>query len=257
MEISNLIDYAPAECLESEFDLGWWMTRAERFTLLYLLQRFKPETALEVGTFRGGSLQALARYSKHVVTIDIDPAFSLSERAKTFKNVSFEIGDSSEVLPRLIAAYAETLGFILIDGNHSAEYVRRDIDAVLQVVPRQPIALVCHDSFKPDCREGMRHAAWALSPHVHYVDLDFVPGCVLPHFDSIDSVMTGGFAFALLKPERRIDDLEIFESQLQQFNIVRRYAESAVASARPPIVLRGARRISRLLKRSFGERVGV
>jgi len=69
MELKELLDHAPAECLESELDLEWHMTRAERaerFAAQHLLQRFKPETALEVGTFRCGTLQALSRYSKHV-----------------------------------------------------------------------------------------------------------------------------------------------------------------------------------------------
>lgn len=64
-----------------------------------------------------------------MLTIDIDPSFSLSRRARMFTNVSFEIGDSREVLPRLIASHAETPGFVLIDGNHSEEYVRRDIES--------------------------------------------------------------------------------------------------------------------------------
>ena len=101
MDIPELIDFAPPECLERGFDLDWYMTRAERFALLHLLAKFKPNLSLEVGTFRGGSLQALSLHSKHVISIDIDPQAS-ARLAGRFDNVTYKVGDSSLILPNLI-----------------------------------------------------------------------------------------------------------------------------------------------------------
>ena len=40
-------------------DINWQMSRAEKYCLINLLQHLKPETAIEIGTFMGGSLQVL------------------------------------------------------------------------------------------------------------------------------------------------------------------------------------------------------
>jgi len=93
------------------------------------------------------------------------------------------------------------------------------LKAVLQIVPRQPVAVVLHDSFMPSCREGMRRAEWRSSPHVHYVELDLVPGCVLPNSSSIDGIMAGGLGFALLKPEHRSGDLEVSSPRFRNLTL--------------------------------------
>jgi hypothetical protein len=246
MQQKDLIDYAPPECLGEGFDLEWHMTRAERIILMHLLQKFRPEVALEVGTYRGGSLQAISRHSGDVVTVDIDPKIP-SLLAGRFSNVAFETGDSTQLLPTLVERLSsELLGFVLIDGSHQEKFVRHDINAVLKIVPRRPIAMVMHDSFMPACRAGIRGAEWAACPYVHYVELDFVSGCFLPRFNSVGSSMVGGFAFALLKPEPRVGELEIYESQKQQFEVLRRYSEKAGA-ARWSTARRVARHVRNLI----------
>jgi hypothetical protein len=195
-------------------------------------------------------LAGLSRYSKRAVSLDIDPTAS-QRIAGRFPNVTFEVGNSAEVLPSLVARVQDKLGFVLIDGDHSEKGVLCDINSILAITPRQPIGMVLHDSFMPACRQCMRRAAWASSPYVHYVEFDFVPGCVLP------TSMVGGFAFALLKPERRSGDLMIFESQRQKFDVVRRYAQSAIATARPSLIRRGARRIKRMMASAWAHRTGV
>ena len=50
----------------------WMMTDAERVTLNTLLNKLRPECAIEIGTYKAGSLGILSKFCKKVYTIDID-----------------------------------------------------------------------------------------------------------------------------------------------------------------------------------------
>ena len=63
--------------LEPGFDLHWQMTNCERFALSGLLKRLQPKLSLEIGTYMGGSLQVLARFSQAVISVDIDPGVAI------------------------------------------------------------------------------------------------------------------------------------------------------------------------------------
>ena len=111
------------------------------------------------------------------------------------------------ILPPLldrISGRGEELGFVLIDGDHSTEGVRSDINAILRYKPSRPLFIVFHDSFHPPCREGILTADWAACEHVHFVEIDFVPGVY--HFEAFDTAtprsMFGGLAVAVMRPER-------------------------------------------------------
>lgn len=198
----------------------WWMTDAERLALSALLADLRPECAIEVGVYRAGSLAVLARYSKKVYALDIDPECE-ARFASEFPNVQFVTGDAKDTLPRVleqISAANERLGFVLIDADHSREGVRRDIESVLRFKPTRPLYLLMHDSFNPECRRGMKEAAWAESPHVHLVELDFVPGrFVTEEEPNSDGEMWCGFALAVLLPERRTGPLVIHENESRLF----------------------------------------
>lgn len=239
--------------LEPTFTLHWQMTNCERFALQDLLRRIKPEVAVEIGTYRGGSLQVIAHFAKRVISVDIDP--SVPERlAGRFPNVTYSVGDSKEVLPAVIDslnAEGANVGFFLIDGDHSTKGVRRDVEAVLRYRPKGPCVIIMHDSFNPACREGIRTAEWAASPYVQWVDLDFVPGIYHQHaYDTADArTMWGGFASAYLTPEPRAQGLVVRESQRGLFEAVKAvsaHAAPAPAAPAPPPGL--ARRIVRRLR---------
>jgi hypothetical protein len=210
--------------LEPAWDLHWQMTRCERFALVGLLQRLRPELSLEIGTYRGGSLQALSYYSQKVISIDIDPGVADRLKAR-FSNVEFRSGDSRSLLPQTIAEInrgTDRVGFVLVDGDHSAEGVRRDIESVLRLVPQKRLVVILHDSFNPECRAGMRLANWSQSPYVHEVELDFIPGVY--HQVAYDTAearsMWGGFACAILEPQQRTGRLEVKESQKGLYDAV-------------------------------------
>lgn len=209
-----------------DFDLHWQMTSCERCALLYILSGIKPDLSLEIGTYKGGSLQVLSKYSNKVISIDIDPSVQLSLQAK-FSNVDFYCGDSHKLIPELIKSIDASpfcLDFVLVDGDHSTEGVKRDICALLNYIPKGRCIILLHDSFNPDCRKGILNAPWAESPYVQFVELDFIPG--IYHEAAFDTAgprtMWGGFACAVLEPIHRKGNLVISESQRGLFEAIYR-----------------------------------
>lgn len=204
--------------LFQSLQLDWLMSRWEKYAFDAFLRWLRPQLAIEVGTFRGGSLQVLASHSTKVVSLDIsdEPRRALCDK---FSNVSFQVGDSKKLLPELIQSVNEgtdVLQFVLIDGDHSTDGVRADIESVLQVQPRSDIYVIMHDSFHPPCREGMLSAAWSGCPFVHYLELDFVPGVYFREGNEnvAPGSMYGGFALAKLLPEERRGALKIEQVHL-------------------------------------------
>ncbi|MEX0777518.1 MAG: CmcI family methyltransferase [Phycisphaeraceae bacterium] len=188
----------------------WLMSPAEQMAMIYLLDHLRPKVAIEIGTRFGGSLQVLAKYARQVYSLDIDPEVP-ARLAGRFDNVEFIIGSSRDTLPALLQrleAQGVSPEFCLVDGDHSDDGVRADIDNLLRVVPRSPMAIVMHDSFNPDCRRGLCQADWAGNPFVHMVELDFVSGVVNPA-PATRGQLWGGLALGFLKPERRQGELEV------------------------------------------------
>jgi hypothetical protein len=214
---------SPADLFD-HYPLYWQMTQCERIALSSLVHRSKASVAIEVGTYKGGSLQVIAPKVDKVYSLDIDPQVQQSLRP-IFSNVEFLVGNSAEILPNLVNAInqrREDLGFVLIDGDHTAEGVKRDINSVLQIKPLRSIFILMHDSFNPDCRQGILQANWQQCPWVHSVELDFVPGVfhAVAHDQASARSMWGGLAVALLLPEKRAVDLQINQCQKELFEIV-------------------------------------
>jgi hypothetical protein len=192
---------------------NWQMNDSERLALTALLHRHRPRCCIEVGTYRGGSLSLIAQYSKCVFSIDIDPA--IAERYSYFENVSFLTGPSATVLPLLLDELDRqeiAVELILIDGDHSFHGVRRDLDLVLNYVPKAPLFVLMHDCFNPECRRGMLEARWQASPYVRWVDLDFIPGRLVEHGGGGHGELWGGLGCAYLEPTQRSGALRIAES---------------------------------------------
>ena len=201
--------------------LHWQMTRCEKYALNALIDAAAPEVAIEVGTYRGGSLQCLSRSARMVYSIDTAEGCA-AQLGPNFHNVQFITGDSKRELPLLLdrlATEKASLGFVLIDGDHSESGVLADANALINYVPDRQVYVVFHDSFNPACRSGMLMADWRRSPYVHFVEIDFVPGVY--HHEAFDTAkprsMWGGFAFVMLRPEPRTDDLVINQSQIGLF----------------------------------------
>ena len=238
-------------CFNDYLGLHSQMTACEWMSLQYILAGLRPKRAIEVGTYKGGSLQVLAHFCEHVASIDIDSSVP-DALAGQFTNVTFYTGNSAELLPSVLQSNVQDrkpVGFVLIDGDHSTEGVRRDINALLSVPPSADMVVLMHDAFNPDCRAGILSADWELCPYVHEVEIDYIPGVY--HQQAYDTAaprtMWGGFACALLKPESRKGDLVISQRQQGLFDAVR--LQSSHAPQQRNLFQRAKARVRTLIKR--------
>jgi hypothetical protein len=223
----------------------WQMSPAEQIGLIYLLQQLQPKVAIEIGTRFGGSLQVLAKYCEQVYSLDIDPEVPV-RLAGQYQNVEYLIGPSTQTLPALLkkmSAGKAELAFVLVDGDHSAEGVRADINALLQFQPVVPLYIVMHDSFNPECRSGLRAAAWAECSHVHLVELDFVGGIINPS-PAFRGQLWGGLALGLLLPEPARSRVQITSRAELTFQA------AVAATQKKPLLRRLKNRLKACLKPS-------
>jgi hypothetical protein len=90
-------------------------------------------------------------------------------------------------------------GLALIDGDHSHEGVKRDVEAFLPVRPTRTQWLILHDTFNPTVRNGIRAVNWNV-PWVHKVEIDFVSGNLMsnPH---VRKQMWGGSGLPNFGPQ--------------------------------------------------------
>jgi len=204
--------YAPfvSEKLGGIVSKEWMMSPSEQMGMVYLLEALRPRVAIEVGTKMGGSLQVVSRFSEKVYSLDIDPEVPRRLEGK-HANVEYVIGDSRLLLPELVEKLQQEsaqLSFVLIDGDHSAEGVKADVENILKFRPTVPLYVVMHDSANPTCRRGLMEARWADSPYVHAVELDFVMGTVNPS-PACKGEVWGGLSLAMLRPEKRQGRFEV------------------------------------------------
>jgi hypothetical protein len=186
------------------------MSPSEKVALIFLLEHLRPRVAIEIGARYGGSLQVLSKFCDRVYSIDIDPDVP-RRLGKKFANVDYMIGPSDQILPSLIDRLEKegaALSFALVDGDHSAEGVRKDIDNLLRFRPTVPLYIVMHDSFNPQCRLGLMQANWSANRYCHAVELDFVAGTVNSAPNYRDELW-GGLALGILLPYERQGRFEI------------------------------------------------
>ncbi len=192
---------------------NWQMMPWERIALTGVLARMRPKVSLEIGVYYGGSLSLTSHFVEKIYAIDIDPA--VRSRFACPANADLIIGDSNVEIPKLLKKLDTEntpLELVLVDGDHSQDGVRRDLNLLLKYRPKAPMIILMHDSGNAVCREGIRSADWRACPFVHTVDLDFVPGQIIEHAVTATSAECwGGFAIAYLLPTARQGELVIQE----------------------------------------------
>ncbi len=167
----------------------------------------------------------LARYAERVISLDID-ATCRNRLGPMFPNAEFVTGDSAQTFGPLLEKLARektALGFVLIDGDHSARGVKCDIESLLGYRPVCPLFVVMHDSFNPAVRSGICTASWSENQYVHSVELDYLPG-IIARGGEENREMWGGFALAILLPQPRTGPLVVTARMQHMFDAVFRHS---------------------------------
>jgi hypothetical protein len=172
----------------------WQMALGERAALEGVLTWLRPGLAVELGTAEGGSLQAIAAHSEEVHTFDLEP-----RPRDRFENVTFHRGDNHVLLPRLLAELTSkhrNVDFVLIDGDHSTEGVKRDILDLLASDAIRRTVILLHDSMNEGVRAGMESIDFRAYPKVRYVDGHFV---LLPQRPGALQEIWGGLGIIIIE----------------------------------------------------------
>jgi hypothetical protein len=152
----------------------WQMSYGERAAIEGLLSACRPALAVEIGTAEGASLRRIAAHSAEVHSFDlVEPQLDLPE------HVALHTGDSHVLLPEVLEGFAaegRNVDFVLVDGDHSAEGVRRDLEDLLASPAVRNTVIVAHDTGNERVRAGLDAVDYAAHDEVVHVDLDFVPG---------------------------------------------------------------------------------
>jgi hypothetical protein len=101
------------------------------------------------------------------------------ELVAALRNVTFHTGDSHALLPRFLAELTEqraNVDFALVDGDHSALGVKRDVEDLLASPAVGRTLIVLHDTANPVVREGLEAVEYQAFSKLTWVDLDWVPG---------------------------------------------------------------------------------
>ncbi len=156
------------------FDGGWQMSFGERAAVEGVLTRCQPALAIEIGTAEGACLRRIAAHAGEVHSFDLaPPALDPPD------NVTLHTGDSHQLLPAFLAQLAElgrTVDFVIVDGDHTAEGVRRDVEDLLDSSALARTVILIHDTANERVRRGLDAVRFTAWPKVAHVELDWIPG---------------------------------------------------------------------------------
>jgi hypothetical protein len=154
----------------------WQMTFGERAALEGVLAELRPSLAIEIGTAEGGSLRRIATHSGEVHSFDlVEPAPEIRELA----NVTLHTGDSHVLLAEFLSELEKAgrdVDFALVDGDHTAEGVRVDMETLLCSPALARCVILMHDTANDIVRAGLESVDYDGASNVVYRDLDFVGG---------------------------------------------------------------------------------
>ncbi len=147
----NAVYTAPAE-----------MRMPERVALYSLAFGLQPRNVLEIGTFRGGSAAILCGAMDdtgfgQIACVDPTPQVAsdlwdrLAHRCRMFE------GLSPDILPMVKQEMGAAFDFALIDGSHSYEHLRADIEGTLPVMADEA-HLLFHDAHYPGVKRAIDEA---------------------------------------------------------------------------------------------------
>jgi Methyltransferase domain len=220
---------APIQLLQ---DPDWQMSFGERAALEGVLSQQQPRLSIEIGTAEGGSLARIAAHSEIVHSFDM---VLPHEDVRNLPGVTLHTGDSHELVPRLLAELAEAgenVDFVLVDGDHSSEGVRRDIVDLLESPAVASTLILMHDTMNEVVRAGLEEVRYGAYPKVAYVDLDFVPGYMFQE-PSLKHELWGGLGLVMVESARSA----YFAGNVRQSRYYPAY--ELITSARDQLLERG------------------
>jgi hypothetical protein len=183
----------------------WQMSYGERAALEGIVSQLRPALALEIGTAEGGSLRRIAAHSTEVHSFDLVPP---SQELESLANATFHTGDSHVLLPQVLgelAASGRSVDFVLVDGDHSAEGVRQDLQNLLASPALGQSVILLHDTMNPDVRSGLESFDLAAHENVAFFDLDFLPG-YLARREPYRLQLWGGLGLIVLDTKHAFND---------------------------------------------------
>jgi hypothetical protein len=186
-----------------------------------LLSHLRPRCAVEIGTSTGSTFELIHRHSQSAISIDPNPDVKARLQGR-FPDAEFITATSSQALSPLLARLKRDsvpLEFVFVDGNHTEDFVREDIQTLLKYQPVSKLVVVMHDSFNPGCRRGILGVDWNSNPWCHFVDVDFSPGVLHPDA-AIRGQMWGGLGVAVFLPEKRSGNLTVRRTLQSMFDVV-------------------------------------
>lgn len=190
------------------FDNPSEMSVDERMFLYAIIRGRRPDRALEIGTYHGGSAAIIASAMEENgkgLVIGVDPAPDVTVSLSAFHG-RFRL--VSKPSPEATAEASEVAGgpfdFVLIDSIHIYDQLKKDIDGCLPYLSEDAYVL-CHDAFHLGVAEGIREA---LEAHDNLHDCGYV--CATPDMQA-GVVAYGGFrmlrvgAFPVADPQPLIE----------------------------------------------------
>jgi Methyltransferase domain len=220
---------APIQILQ---DPDWQMSFGERSALEGVLAQLQPRLSIEIGTAEGGSLGRIAAHSAETHSFDL---VLPHEEVRNLPGVTLHTGDNHELLPRLLSELAEegrNVDFVLVDGDHSTEGVRRDLEDLLESAAIANTLILMHDTMNEVVRAGLEEVRYGAYPKVAYVDLDFVPGYMFQE-PSLKHELWGGLGLVWVDAARSA----YFAGNVRQARYYPAY--DLITSARDVLLARG------------------
>ena len=162
-----------------------------------MLSALKPALSIEIGTAEGGSLQRVAEHSGEVHSFDlVEPRPDIA----AIDNVELHIGDSHALLPEFLEQLSDAgrnVDFVLVDGDHSSDGVRQDLEQLLASRAIGKTVVVVHDTLNDHVRRGVTSVDYGSTLKVRAVELDLVAGH-LTYGNPFHHEMWGGLGLVLV-----------------------------------------------------------
>ena len=215
-----------ADTIQLLGDDTWTMTLGERAAFEGILSQLAPRLAVEIGAGQGGSLQRLAVHCAEVHEIDLQDPFPW---VAGLDNVVWHKGDSRKLLPAVLGGLADAdrnVDFVLVDGDHSVEGVRRDMQDLMDSPAVGRTIILAHDTINDQVREGLEAVDYRGISKVAYVDLDFVPGIIFRQ-PSLRHQLWGGLGLIVVDADAP-GDMVTQDTYYETYPLIREMRERLV-----------------------------